>query len=122
MRARSDIFNAVFSFVSTYFDKHFAFSAVSEEATAYNAEDYKERLNRLIRFNQTLKVYTCAGPGCNHFSANKATVVNHIEAVHLQILRYDCTFCERTFFNKDARRKHLARQHGSEMMRNVFNR
>jgi len=75
-------------------------------------DSYQDRLSQLIRFDPDTSTYFCTG--CTRQSSqHRQTIVNHVESVHLQIRQYQCKFCSKAFYNKNARTKHTTRFHST---------
>ena len=82
------------------------------ELEMYAAMDKKERTRRLRELaitdeNSGKLICTL----CQMMFVNSYTVVRHIEAAHLQLRTYKCTFCQRSFKTQSQKADHFKKMH-----------
>ena len=72
-------------------------------------EEYQQKLSLLVTRNPLTLNYCCKI--CSQEASSTRNVKIHIEAKHLKLSRYPCSYCQSRFHTKAARHMHVRQIH-----------
>jgi hypothetical protein len=74
--------------------------------------DYNRKMRTFVKIDlETNRPYCSI---CKQTGANFETIVNHVEARHIQRREYRCLYCDKDFKTKNHRAVHIHRAHREE--------
>ena len=83
-----------------------------DSALLINRPDYHTKMRQFVKINLETNRPYCAI--CKQSGANFETIINHVEARHIQRREYRCLYCDKDFKTKNHKAVHIHRVHREE--------